>query len=57
VGWRAKQISDASPQALVEELHRRGKDAIGFLFAPEFRHFFPSQNYMEGAVPLITKAA
>lgn len=54
-GWKTKQISDASPQALVEELANAGRSAVGFIYAPEFRHFFPSQNYMEGAVPLITR--
>jgi len=53
--WKPKQISDASPQALVEELGKGGGDAQGFIYAPEFRQFFPSQNYMEGAVPLITR--
>lgn len=53
--WKPKQISDASPQALVEELGKDGGDAVGFIYAPEFRHFFPSSNYMEGAVPLITR--
>lgn len=53
--WRTPPISDASPAALVEDLAHAGKDAAGLILAPEFRTFFPSQNYMEGAIPLITR--
>lgn len=54
-GWRGirvKEIVDASPQAIVQDLTG---DGSGFIYAPEFRHFFPSQNFMEGAIPLITR--
>lgn len=54
-GWVQKPIMDATPQAIVQDLGAGKGDAVGFLYAPEFRHFFPSQQYMEGAVPLITR--
>lgn len=53
--WAPKIISDASPQAMVEELGKEGRQAVGLLYAPEFRTFFPSQQYMEGAIPVITR--
>jgi hypothetical protein len=54
-GWkgiRIKEIVDATPQALVQDLEG---DGSGFIYAPEFRHFFPSQTFMEGTIPLITR--
>jgi len=54
-GMETRIISDASPQALVEELARDQQDAVGMIWAPEFRNFFPSSTYMEGVVPLLTR--
>lgn len=54
--WQRRAIMDATPPAMVEELGTSGKkDSIGFIMAPEFRTFFPNQQFMEGAVPLITR--
>jgi hypothetical protein len=55
-GWTKRAIMDATPPAMVEELGTDGKrDSIGFLYAPEFRNFFPDQQFMAGAIPLITR--
>jgi hypothetical protein len=54
-GSHIRIINDASPQSLVEELARDQEDAVGMIWAPEFRNFFPSSKYMEGAVPLVTR--
>lgn len=51
-GLRIKEIVDATPQALVRDLEG---DGSGFIYAPEFRHFFPTQTFMEGTIPLITR--